>query len=185
MKLKCNYIIVVIIAIVVLKPAVILSQDLALKASFDGIPLQGFKVETDGNYGGALDFNRDGITDQSFIDRKKNIVIVNGANHQQKWVVPISVLYETVTLVCVCGFYEMDGDPSTTEIVIAKNKGNRFWSPIIVAAELDPSSPKLQEDDILAKPNYFLLGIKDIDNDGKDDIIVANTSEQRIEIWSY
>lgn len=186
---KNNFIISVIVTITGLIPASIFAQQLSVKASFEGLPANGFVFINVLQRASMLDFNRDGIPDKSFIDpQNESLVILSGSDELQKWIIPLSNFQyriEQGRITRICGFYEMDGNTATTEVVIATQVGNRFWSPVIVTAELDKSSPKLAEDKLLASPDYFLLGIKDIDNDGKDDIIVVNTTEQRIEVLSY
>lgn len=177
---------IIILIMIILNSTCIFAQQLNVKASFNGVPASGFfAFYSSFQLERSLDFNRDGIDDLSFIDSKNNfIVIINGADHQQKWIIPLSNYFDGKFLrASDMLFYEMDGDPSTTEIVIAKHEGNHFWSPVILS--VNRASSELQKDDLLAQPNYFLLGIKDIDNDGKDDIIIADTTAKTIEVLSY
>lgn len=180
-----NFIILSILEIAAFNLQCTFAQELSVKASFQGTPANGFfAFDPSFKSENRLDFNRDGITDQSFIDSKdKSIVIFNGADHQQKWIVPLGNYFDGKFL-RADAFYEMDGDTATTEIVIAKREGNRFWSPVIL--RVDRASPNLTEmDELLASPGYFLIGINDIDQDGKDDIIVADTTLKMIEILGY
>ncbi len=187
MKLKnCRFIIASILAIVALNPMCIFAQELSVKASFQGIPINSWTNHNDTDPGIVLDFNRDGVPDRPFIDPKNESLVILSGSSKQKWIVPLLSQYYKVEILegRICGFYEMDGDTSTTEIVMADHEGNRFWSPVIL--RVDKSSTKLTEtDELLSSPNYFLLGINDVDQDGKDDIIVADTTVKMIEILSY
>ncbi len=186
MKSKHSLFIPAIILITItLSPIKIPAQELVQKASFSGLPISSWTNANDSDPGILLlDFNKDGVPDKPFIDYKnKSIVIFDGSNRQQKWVISLSGLSLNFEEIKLLGFYEMDGDTGTTEIVIANRKENKFWAPVVL--NLDKSSPKLQEDNILASPGYFLIGINDIDNDGKEDIIVANSIEKSIEMWGY
>ncbi len=193
MKIKNhNFIIAIILVIVTFNSAYVFAQQLTVKASFDGLPIsasyysRGNLTVNDGF--GLLDFNRDGVRDRPFIDSMNESLVILSGSDKEKWIIPLSNFQyriEQGRITRICGFYEIDGDPSTTEIVIAQQEGNRFWSPVIVIAGLDPSSPKLAEVNLLAQPNYFLLGINDVDQDGKDDIIFADTDAKMIFISSY
>ena len=160
-----------------------------VKASFEVFQLTIILAGATNPYTGgrsSLDFNGDGDPDRPFIDSKNESIVILSGGDKQKWVVPLQYNYYKVEILKgrIAGFYEMDGDTATTEIVIVKQEGNHFCSPIILS--LDKSSPKLAEaDNLLATPNYILLGIKDVDNDGKDDIVVADTTRKMIEILSY
>ena len=187
MKIKKHkFIIAVVVTITFLIPVSIFSQELTVKASFQGIPINTWTNYNDSDPGIALDFNRDGVPDRPFIDsRNESLVILSGSS-KEKWIVPLGHYFdgkfgpETET---IAGFYEMDGDTSTIEIVIGDQEGNRFWSPVILS--LNKATTKLQGNNMLAQPNYILLGINDIDQDGKDDIIIADTTGQMIEVLSY
>jgi hypothetical protein len=186
MKIKNqNFTIAIILVILILNSTYILAQELALKASFDGIPVQGFRVEIDGLKSGRLDFNRDGIPDRPFIDSKNETLVILSGSNKQKWIVSLSYSYHKVTFDdIVIGFYEMDGNQSTTEIVIAKKDGDRLIGPTILSVNLENLLISSYSN-ILSTSGYFLQGISDTDNDGKNAIIIANSTEKRIEIWSY
>jgi hypothetical protein len=191
MKIKNhNFIIAIILIMVTLNSVYIFAQQLNVKASFDGLPISASyysRGDLNVNSGfGLLDFNRDGVPDRPFIDSKNERLVILSGSDKEKWIIPLSNFQyriEQGRITRICGFYEIDGDPSTTEIVIAQQEGNRFWSPVILL--LDKSSTKLQDDNSLAQPNYFLLGINDIDQDGKDDIVVADTTVKKIEVLGY
>ena len=193
-SININLVVTIFYAVLALNSSFLQAQNLERKASFDGIPANNF-FAFDPSFSGGLhfDFNRDGIQDLPFLDVKdgtsNTLSIINGANPNAKWNIPLG--YENLALnyerTRLMGFCEMDGDPGTTEIILADKIGNRFNAPVILSARNrgDVDLGDVVVTRILNSPEYFAIGSNDMNGDGKIKIIVANKVKQTTEIWGF
>ncbi len=142
-----------------------------LEAAFPGVPTSGY-IAPIGT--GKLDFTGNGVPDVSFFqtDSQGNVslVIQDGANPNQRWQTPLP----SGIITTLIGFFEINHDPGSKEIVLAEKKGQRYINPIVIdvnGAVLWDGSGK------------ELLTIADTDGDNCEEIVVWLPIGPQVEMW--
>lgn len=142
-----------------------------------------------GNAVNRRDFNGDQVPDMVAVgdinnDGVPDIIVTSGSNHSQSWRLTIDGL--DVALYSFVGFYNLDGivdDSNPKELVFGRRASPSAitFQDILISSFANSGPAPTQPLGIIA----ILIGIMDNDQDGRDEIVLANAGSKRIESWGW
>ncbi len=154
--------------------------------SFPGRPATGSYSGTGaGTWYGLMDFDGDGVQEMSLtLDGKGNdispeeLVIVNGADQTQQWVV---TLPDGTILI---GFMNFDGtvgsNGAVKEVLFAEKVGGRYINPVVLY-NVDATAGIYEVR--IWDSGTILIGGWDLNDDGIFELVIDDPNKNEVQVW--
>ncbi|MBE0643173.1 MAG: hypothetical protein IH600_03770 [Bacteroidetes bacterium] len=187
-----------VLSLLLLATGTLKAQGLEIERTIPGFPenASGMLAMTVGSKD-RLDFNGDGMPDRVFTAKGFNgtetftYTIVDGSDPTRSWVMQLEGDPDHPLIVGshrLVGFFDLDGtvnNANPKEMVVAKfvpvPLSINYKLENVMISSYSSTSPTVpaQPLGIIA----ILIGIADMDRDGKDEILLANPTADQTEIW--